>query len=45
MEVRDSIEELKTRIAVVENELKNIRKMEWIIITAVIGQLVIQINI
>ena len=45
MEIRDAVEELKTKIAVVENELKNIRKMEWIIITAVIGQLVLQINI
>ena len=45
MEIRECVEVLKTKIAVVENELKNIRKMEWIIITAVIGQLVLQINI
>lgn len=44
MDIQEITAELQTKIAVVENELKNIRKMEWIIITAVIGQLVLQIN-
>ena len=43
MKMEDIVLELQTKMAVVETELKNIRKMEWIIITAVIGQLVLSV--
>ena len=43
MKIEDIVLELQTKMAVVETELKNIRKMEWIIITAVIGQLVLSV--
>ena len=43
MYVSEVVEDLKIRLAVLENEIKSIRKMEWIVLTAVIGQMVVQV--